>query len=91
MKAFEKHLYHCCCFAFFFKKCPFSFILFFFPLFPSAATDPALMDPALLKKLRSNRVVALSRLEEVIDKYAVEQDMVDKEKLRMDKEVKEET
>ncbi|XP_032437250.1 death domain-associated protein 6 isoform X1 [Xiphophorus hellerii] len=50
------------------------------------ATDPALMDPALLKKLRSNRVVALSRLEEVINKYAVEQDMVDKEKLRMDKE-----
>lgn len=49
------------------------------------------MDPTLLKKLRSNRVVALSRLEEVIDKYAVEQDMVDKEKLRMDKEVKEET
>ncbi|XP_027892558.1 death domain-associated protein 6 isoform X2 [Xiphophorus couchianus] len=50
------------------------------------STDPALMDPALLKKLRSNRVVALSRLEEVIDKYAVEQDMVDKEKLRIDKE-----
>ncbi|XP_054911194.1 death domain-associated protein 6 [Poeciliopsis prolifica] len=50
------------------------------------ATDPALMDPSLLKKLRSNRITALSRLEDVINKYAVKQDMVDKEKLRMDKE-----
>uniref|UniRef100_A0A096M742 Death domain-associated protein 6 n=1 Tax=Poecilia formosa TaxID=48698 RepID=A0A096M742_POEFO len=53
------------------------------------ATDPALTDSTLLKKLRSNRIVALSRLEEVIDKYAVQQDTEDNEKLRMDKEVKE--
>ncbi|XP_007564352.1 death domain-associated protein 6 [Poecilia formosa] len=50
------------------------------------ATDPALTDSTLLKKLRSNRIVALSRLEEVIDKYAVQQDTEDNEKLRMDKE-----
>lgn len=38
------------------------------------ASDPALVDPALLRKLRSNREVALSRLEEVITKYAVRQE-----------------
>ncbi|KAE8282521.1 Death domain-associated protein 6 Daxx [Larimichthys crocea] len=38
------------------------------------ATDPALLDPALLRKLRSNREVAMSRLEDVITKYAVKQD-----------------
>ncbi|XP_069575225.1 death domain-associated protein 6 [Brachyistius frenatus] len=38
------------------------------------ATDPALMDQSLLRKLRSNREVSLSRLEEVITKYAVRQD-----------------
>ncbi|KAM9385482.1 death domain-associated protein 6 isoform 1-T2 [Pholidichthys leucotaenia] len=38
------------------------------------ATDPALLDPTLLRKLRSNREVALSRLDEVITKYAVKQD-----------------
>lgn len=87
MKAFENHLYYCCCFL----CMPFSFHPLFLSSLSCVATDPALMDPSLLKKLRSNRVVALSRLEEVIDKYAVEQDMVDKEKLRTDKEVKEET
>ncbi|XP_039876294.1 death domain-associated protein 6 isoform X2 [Simochromis diagramma] len=38
------------------------------------ATDPALKDPSLLKKLRLNREVALTSLEEVIKKYAVKQD-----------------
>ncbi|XP_070777416.1 death domain-associated protein 6 [Enoplosus armatus] len=38
------------------------------------ATDPALSDPSLLRKLRSNREVALSHLEEVIKKYAVKQE-----------------
>ncbi|XP_031151423.1 death domain-associated protein 6 [Sander lucioperca] len=38
------------------------------------ATDPALADPSLLRKLRANREVALSRLEEVITKFAVKQD-----------------
>ncbi|XP_074468944.1 death domain-associated protein 6 [Sebastes fasciatus] len=38
------------------------------------ATDPALKDPSLLRKLRSNREVALSRLDEVITKYAVKQE-----------------
>ncbi|MEQ2212645.1 hypothetical protein XENOCAPTIV_002742, partial [Xenoophorus captivus] len=59
------------------------------------ATDPALADPTLMRKLRSNREVALSRLEEVITKYAVKQDDTEEhERLRRmdkDKEVKEET
>ncbi|XP_045913758.1 death domain-associated protein 6 [Micropterus dolomieu] len=38
------------------------------------AKDPALSDPALQRKLRSNREVSLSRLEEVITKYAVKQE-----------------
>nr|XP_057903366.1 death domain-associated protein 6 [Doryrhamphus excisus]XP_057903367.1 death domain-associated protein 6 [Doryrhamphus excisus]XP_057903368.1 death domain-associated protein 6 [Doryrhamphus excisus]XP_057903369.1 death domain-associated protein 6 [Doryrhamphus excisus] len=38
------------------------------------ARDPALMDPSLLRKLRSNREVALSRLDDVISKYAVQQE-----------------
>ncbi|XP_076610596.1 death domain-associated protein 6 [Chaetodon auriga] len=38
------------------------------------ATDPALSDQSLLRKLRSNREVALSHLEEVINKYAVKQE-----------------
>ncbi|XP_028256036.1 death domain-associated protein 6 [Parambassis ranga] len=38
------------------------------------ATDPALLDPSLLRKLRSNRETALSRLDEVITKYAVKQE-----------------
>lgn len=36
-------------------------------------TDPALSDPTLARKLRSNREVALSGLEEVITKYAMKQ------------------
>ncbi|XP_041932337.1 death domain-associated protein 6 isoform X2 [Alosa sapidissima] len=36
-------------------------------------TDPALTDPTLARKLRSNREVALSSLEEVITKYAMKQ------------------
>ncbi|XP_073340131.1 death domain-associated protein 6 [Pagrus major] len=39
-----------------------------------AATDPALVDHSLLRKLRSNRELGLSRLEEVITKYAVRQE-----------------
>ncbi|MEQ2168018.1 hypothetical protein GOODEAATRI_010061 [Goodea atripinnis] len=52
------------------------------------ATDPALADPTLMRKLRSNREVALSRLEEVISKYAVKQDDTEEhERLRrMDKD-----
>ncbi|XP_035006783.1 death domain-associated protein 6 [Hippoglossus stenolepis] len=38
------------------------------------ALDPALSNPSLQKKLRSNREVALSSLDEVITKYAVKQD-----------------
>ncbi|CAG11684.1 unnamed protein product [Tetraodon nigroviridis] len=38
------------------------------------ATDPALLDASLLRKLRSNREVAVSRLEEVISKYANKQE-----------------
>lgn len=62
----------------------FSFIYLFFSThcsytclhfsFLSKAKDPALSDPALQRKLRSNREVALSRLEEVITKYAVKQE-----------------
>uniref|UniRef100_A0A671TGG3 Death domain-associated protein 6 n=1 Tax=Sparus aurata TaxID=8175 RepID=A0A671TGG3_SPAAU len=39
-----------------------------------AAIDPALVDNSLLRKLRSNRELGLSRLEEVITKYAVRQE-----------------
>ncbi|KAK5854722.1 hypothetical protein PBY51_004894 [Eleginops maclovinus] len=38
------------------------------------ASDPALSDTSLLRKLRSNREVALSSLDEVIRKYAAKQD-----------------
>lgn len=41
---------------------------------PSEAIDPALVDNSLLRKLRSNRELGLSRLEEVITKYAVRQE-----------------
>ncbi|XP_069491317.1 death domain-associated protein 6 [Ambystoma mexicanum] len=37
-------------------------------------TDPALMDPVLARRLRDNRSVALSHLDEVVKKYAVMQD-----------------
>ncbi|XP_048203934.1 death domain-associated protein 6 isoform X2 [Perognathus longimembris pacificus] len=36
--------------------------------------DPALSDPALARRLRDNRNLAMSRLDEVISKYAVMQD-----------------
>ncbi|XP_076006061.1 death domain-associated protein 6 isoform X2 [Genypterus blacodes] len=38
------------------------------------AIDPALSDTSLLRRLRSNREVALSHLDEVISKYAVKQE-----------------
>ncbi|CAN9504252.1 unnamed protein product [Ophioblennius macclurei] len=38
------------------------------------ANDPALSSPSLMHKLRSNREVAISRLEEVITKFAVQQE-----------------
>uniref|UniRef100_A0AAQ4PY21 Death domain-associated protein 6 n=1 Tax=Gasterosteus aculeatus aculeatus TaxID=481459 RepID=A0AAQ4PY21_GASAC len=38
------------------------------------AADPALSDPSLLRKLRSNREVALSRLEGVITRFAIKQE-----------------
>lgn len=38
------------------------------------ATDPALADHSLMKKLRSNREVALTRLEDVITKYSNKQE-----------------
>uniref|UniRef100_A0A3P9KN65 Death domain-associated protein 6 n=1 Tax=Oryzias latipes TaxID=8090 RepID=A0A3P9KN65_ORYLA len=45
--------------------------------------DPALSDSSLQQKLRSNREVAMSRLEEVITKYAVKQeDVEEQERLR---------
>lgn len=49
-----------------------TFVLFYPP--PSEAIDPALVDNSLLRKLRSNRELGLSRLEEVITKYAVRQE-----------------
>ncbi|KAM7384748.1 hypothetical protein PAMA_011889 [Pampus argenteus] len=56
------------------------------------ATDPALADPSLLRKLRSNREVAVSRLEEVITKYAVKQEDVEEQERskRQEKDSKEE-
>ncbi|XP_029298927.1 death domain-associated protein 6 [Cottoperca gobio] len=55
------------------------------------ATDPALSDPSLLRKLRSNREVALSRLEEVITKYAVQQEDTEEQERarRLEKDSKE--
>lgn len=50
-------------------------------LVPSAL-DPALTDPALHRKLRSNRDVALSSLEEVITKYANKQEDIEVEETR---------
>ncbi|XP_052327987.1 death domain-associated protein 6 isoform X1 [Oncorhynchus keta] len=43
------------------------------------ATDPALLDPTLARKLRTNREVALSSLEQVISKYALKQDDTEQE------------
>lgn len=36
--------------------------------------DPALSDPVLARRLRENRSLAMSRLDEVISKYAMMQD-----------------
>ncbi|XP_060760796.1 death domain-associated protein 6 isoform X2 [Neoarius graeffei] len=44
--------------------------------------DPALTDPLLAQKLRANREVALSSLEEVINKYANKQDDTEEEERR---------
>ncbi|XP_008301227.1 death domain-associated protein 6 isoform X2 [Stegastes partitus] len=44
-----------------------------------AAKDPALSDSSLHQRLRSNRELALSRLEEVITKYAVKQEDVEEQ------------
>ncbi|XP_072226556.1 death domain-associated protein 6 isoform X2 [Leuresthes tenuis] len=46
------------------------------------ATDPALSDSTLMRKLRSNREVALTHLEEVITKYAVQQDDTEEQERR---------
>lgn len=43
------------------------------PLHP-AAEDPALSDPALLRKLKANREESMSRLEQVISKFAIKQE-----------------
>uniref|UniRef100_A0A671P7F6 Death domain-associated protein 6 n=1 Tax=Sinocyclocheilus anshuiensis TaxID=1608454 RepID=A0A671P7F6_9TELE len=48
--------------------------------------DPALTDPALHRKLRSNRDVALSSLEDVITKYANKQEDVEVEEVRKKQE-----
>lgn len=46
-----------------------------------AADDPALSDQSLLRKLKANREESLSRLEEVISKFAVKQeDMEEQER-----------
>ncbi|KAF1418840.1 Death domain-associated protein 6, partial [Spheniscus humboldti] len=42
-------------------------------------TDPALLDPALAKRLRKNRTVALTRLDDVISHYAQLQDESEEE------------
>ncbi|KAK2830757.1 hypothetical protein Q5P01_018688 [Channa striata] len=53
--------------------------------------DPAQSDPSLEKKLQSNREVALSRLEEVITKYAKKQDDLEEQERskRLEKNSKE--
>ncbi|XP_016117566.1 death domain-associated protein 6-like [Sinocyclocheilus grahami] len=48
--------------------------------------DPALTDPALNRKLRSNRDVALSSLEEVITKYSNKQEDIEVEEMRKKQE-----
>ncbi|XP_067111302.1 death domain-associated protein 6 [Osmerus mordax] len=51
------------------------------------ATDPAMRDSTLKNKLRSNREAALSSLEQVINKYALQQDDTEEEerKKRLEK------
>lgn len=55
--------------------------LFFF-FFVNIASDPAINDSSLERKLRSNREVALGSLEEVINKYALKQDDAEEEDRR---------
>ncbi|KAG5843031.1 hypothetical protein ANANG_G00184180 [Anguilla anguilla] len=52
------------------------------------ASDPALTDPALARKLRSNRELALTSLDQVINKYAMKQDDTEEEerKKRLERE-----
>ncbi|XP_048058821.1 death domain-associated protein 6 isoform X2 [Megalobrama amblycephala] len=50
------------------------------------ALDPALTDPTLHRKLRSNRDMAISSLEEVINKYAVKQEDMEVEEMRKKQE-----
>ncbi|KAL0962365.1 hypothetical protein UPYG_G00339150 [Umbra pygmaea] len=45
-------------------------------------TDPALTDPTLARKLRTNREVALSSLDQVIARYALKQDDTEEEDRR---------
>lgn len=54
----------------------------------NVASDPALADQMLAQKLRSNRVLALQSLEEVINKYANKQDDTeeDERRKRLEKE-----
>ncbi|KAK0140367.1 Death domain-associated protein 6 [Merluccius polli] len=54
----------------------------------SATRDPALADPSLLRKLRTNREVALTNLEEVISKYSGRQEDTEEQERskRLDKE-----
>lgn len=47
-------------------------------VFVSKDSDPALKDPTLLRKLENNRELGLNSLEDVINKYAVQQDNADK-------------
>ncbi|KAF4080362.1 hypothetical protein AMELA_G00169560 [Ameiurus melas] len=56
--------------------------------FYKPTSDPALVDPLLSQKLRSNRERALSSLEEVINKFANKQDDTEEEerKKRLEKE-----
>uniref|UniRef100_A0AAV2K3K1 Death domain-associated protein 6 n=1 Tax=Knipowitschia caucasica TaxID=637954 RepID=A0AAV2K3K1_KNICA len=53
------------------------------------AFDPALQDPSLLKKLKSNREVAQDRLNEVITKYASKQEDIEEEEEKLKRSEKE--
>ncbi|XP_051526605.1 death domain-associated protein 6-like isoform X2 [Myxocyprinus asiaticus] len=48
--------------------------------------DPALTDPALHRKLRSNRDVAISSLENIINKFAIKQEDIEVEEMRKKQE-----
>ena len=59
------------------------------PPSPLSARDPALADPSLLRKLRTNRETALTNLEEVISKYSGRQEDTEEQERsrRLGKEV----